>query len=232
MTTNIETAASDRILYHHPLSPSAREARLVLNEKKLAYKLILEKPWERRREYLAVNPTGDVPTLHEPDGSMLSDIRSLTEYLEERYPETPLLCTDYLERAEIRRLVSWFSHKLYQETTSYILEEKVIKSLARSGAPNSNAIRAGKKNLEHHLAYLSYLAEQRHWLAGDLFSLADIAAAAQLSVLDYLSEVPWHNYPEAKIWYARVKSRPSFRSLLEDSLPTIKPAPHYRDLDF
>ena len=71
-----------------------------------------------------------------------------------------------------------------------------------------------------------------NWLAGDDFSLADIAAAAHISCVDYLGDVPWSDYPGAHDWYARVKSRPSFRPLLADHIPGLPPPKHYADLDF
>ena len=69
-------------------------------------------------------------------------------------------------------------------------------------------------------------------MAGEDYSLADIAAAAHLSTVDYLGDVPWTEHEEAKDWYARIKSRPSFRSLLEDNIPGVPPPKHYADLDF
>ena len=70
------------------------------------------------------------------------------------------------------------------------------------------------------------------WLAGDALSLADIAAAAHLSAIDYLGDVPWSDHEVAKEWYARIKSRPSFRPLLTDHIPGLAPPKHYTDLDF
>jgi glutathione S-transferase len=76
------------------------------------------------------------------------------------------------------------------------------------------------------------LAERRRWLAGDSLSLADVAAAAQLSSVDYLGDVPWEGHPEAKDWYVRLKSRPSLRPLLKDHIAGVPPPKHYADLDF
>jgi glutathione S-transferase len=73
---------------------------------------------------------------------------------------------------------------------------------------------------------------QRNWIAGEQMSYADLAAAAHLSVADYLSDVPWTEDEAAKSWYARVKSRPSFRPLLSEMLAGIPPAAHYANLDF
>jgi glutathione S-transferase len=87
-------------------------------------------------------------------------------------------------------------------------------------------------NLKIHLEYICYLLSQRDWLAGQELSLADITAAAHLSCLDYTGDVVWREWPDAREWYAKLKSRPSFRSLLSDHLAGLRPASHYTDLDF
>ena len=221
-----------RVLYHQWLAPAARKVRLVLQEKNLDFTLKAERFWERREEFLALNPAGEVPVLVEPDGTTLADANVIAEYLEEVYPDRPLLGATAAARAECRRLISWFDQKLQSEVTENLLGEKLLKRLGGGGQPNSLAIRAGHANLPYHLDYIGYLVERRRWLGGDHFSIADIAAAAQLSCLDYLGDVPWEAHEPAKEWYARIKSRPSFRPLLADHLPGLPPPAHYADLDF
>jgi glutathione S-transferase len=221
-----------RLLYHLWLSPFARKVRIVLAEKTLEVTLRIEKVWERRPEFLALNPAGEVPVLIEPDGTVLADATAIAEFLDETYREKLLLPIAPADRAEARRLVAWFDVKMNHEVTENLLGEKLMKRFTGIGQPNSSAIRAGKSNLAYHLDYIAYLAERRRWLAGDHFSLADISAAAHLSALDYLSDVDWDAHEPAKEWYARVKSRPSFRPLLADHVPGIAAPPHYADLDF
>jgi glutathione S-transferase len=221
-----------RVLYHLLLSPFARKVRIVLNEKNLDYTMKTEKVWERRPEFIALNPTGDVPVLIEPDGTVLADTAAIVEYLDEVYREKILIGINPIDRAEIRRLSAWFDHKMYAEVTENLLGEKMMKRFLGLGQPNSQAIRAGHANLPYHLDYIGYLVERRRWLAGDNFSIADITAAAQLSSLDYLGDVPWEAHEPAKEWYARIKSRPSFRAILADHLAGAPPPPHYTDLDF
>lgn len=221
-----------RTLYHLALSPYSRKVRLTLAEKKLPFELKAEKVWERRHDYLALNPAGKVPTLVDEDGTVVPDSYAICEYLEERYPEPSLLGTSIGQRAETRRLVAWFDDKFFKEVSRNIVGEKALKKFLGLGEPNSEAIRAGCENIHHHLAYIEHLAEQRNWLAGDEFSLADIAAAAQISSCDYLGDVPWKDHPGAKTWYARIKSRPAFRPLLADLIPGMRPPKYYADLDF
>ena len=221
-----------RVLYHLWLSPFSRTIRVVLKEKNLEFTLKAEKVWERRPEFLALNPAGEVPVLIEPDGTVLAHVGAIAEFLDEVYREKILIGINPLDRAEIRRLVAWFDIKMNNEVTENLVGEKMMKRFLGLGQPNSSAIRAGHANLIHHLDYIGYLTERRRWLAGENFSLADITAAAHLSSLDYLGDVPWDDHEPAKEWYARIKSRPSFRPLLADHIPGAAPPAHYADLDF
>jgi glutathione S-transferase len=221
-----------RVLYHTLLSPAARKVRIVLREKNLDFTLKAERTWERRPEFLALNPAGEVPVLIEPDGTVLADAAAIVEYLDEVYREKMLIGINPLDRAEVRRLVAWFDIKMNREVTENLVGEKMATRVGRGGQPNSQAIRAGHANLPHHLDYIGYLVDRRRWLAGDFFSLADITAAAHISTLDYLGDVPWDNHEPAREWYARIKSRPSFRAILSDHVPGLAPPKHYADLDF
>ncbi len=221
-----------RTLYHLWLSPSSLKVRLLMAEKKLDFEMKIEKTWERRDEFLGLNPTGNVPVLVEDDGSVIADSTVICEYLDELHPEPPLIGRGAATRAETRRLVAWFDKKFRTEVTDNLIGEKVFKQFLGLGEPSVEAIRAGLANLKTHLDYISWLADSRNWLAGDELSLADLAAAAHLSALDYLGDVPWENHARAKEWYARLKSRPSFRPLLKDRIPGLTPPKHYANLDF
>jgi len=226
------TLRAMRVLYHLTLSPFARKVRVVLAEKNLEFTLKLEKVWERRPEFLALNPAGEVPVLIEPEGAVLAGTEAIVEYLDETYREKILIGINPADRAEVRRLTAWFDQKMNAEVTENLLGQKMMRRLGGHGQPNSQAIRAGHANLPHHLDYIGYLVERRRWLAGDHFSVADIAAAAHLSSLDYLGDVPWEQHEPAKDWYARIKSRPSFRQILADHVAGAPPPKHYADLDF
>lgn len=221
-----------RTLFHLWLHPFSRKVRIALAEKKLDFDLRIEKIWERRTEFLAMNPAGDVPVLVEPDGTILANSQVICEYLEEVYIESNLLGLDPVQRAETRRLASWFDVKFSHEVTDNLVGEKLMKRFLKLGEPHGPSIRAGHANIHYHLDYIGFLTEKRNWLAGDHFSLADIAAAAHLSAIDYVGDVPWEEHHAAREWYAKVKSRPSFRPLLEDRIPGFAPAPHYENVDF
>ncbi len=227
-------------LYHYPLSAGSRLVRLVLAEYEEGIEFIETAPWERSEELLKLNPAGMVPVFVDHDGVVVSGASVIAEYLAEtrgaRVGEQILMPQMPAERAEVRRLVDWFLDKMDSEVTGYLLNEKVYKRRMSpaegGGAPDAAAIRAARGNIKYHLRYIGYLAARRNCLAGRDLSFADLAAAAELSVVDYLGEVPWDEDAQAKGWYARLKSRPSFREILADLIRGIPAASHYADLDF
>ena len=158
--------------------------------------------------------------------------------MEETYPEPALWPARAGERIEARRLYDWFLTTFHTEVTEPLLMQKVnprycgSPDFARRGGPDINAIRGGMDAVRRHLDLIGHLADARKWLAGETMSYADLAAAAQLSCVDYCGDVPWSHNEQAKTWYMRVKSRPSFRPLLAETAPGVPPARHYALLDF
>lgn len=218
---------ASRKLYHLPLSPASRKVRLVLAEKGLDCKLAVEPVWDRREQFLILNPAGEVPVLVEASGAVICDSAAICEYLNEIYREPELIGRSALVRSEVRRLVAWFDRKFATEVSVNIVDQKVLRRFLEGGQPDTMAIRAGSLNLRHHLDYIGYLTQETDYLAGPDYSLADIAAAAHLSCLDYLGDVPWEEFTPASRWYKRIKARPAFATLLADLVPGFPPAKHY-----
>jgi len=222
------------------VSTPSRYIRLILGEYGQSCEFIEEKPWGRREEFLKLNPAGTLPVMVVPEGEAIIGGAVIGEFLDETVGvlmrENRLMPENPEKRAEVRRLVDWFLNKTEVEVHRYLLDERVFKQMMTKeeggGSPDSTVIRAGRANLKNHLQYVGWLAASRNWIAGTRFSYADLAAAASLSVMDYLGEVHWENEPAAKDWYARVKSRPSFRPLLSDKVLGMPPVSHYIDLDF
>ncbi|WP_424814484.1 glutathione S-transferase family protein [Roseococcus sp. YIM B11640] len=221
-----------RILYHLPLSPYSRKVRLALAEKRIPFELRVERVWERREEFLELNPACTVPVLVEENGLVVADSYAICEYLDEAYPDVSLFGRTLSERAEVRRLLSWFDNIFGTQVSRNLLWERHMKRQLGQGNPDGAAIRAGYQNLKAHMEVIGWLAERRSWLAGNQLSLADFAAAAHLSALDYVNDVDWTLNTAARDWYSRVKSRPSFRTLLTDRVSGMEPPAHYMDLDF
>jgi glutathione S-transferase len=218
-------------LFHVPLSPFCRKIRLSLAEKRIEVELVEERYWEADPDFLRRNPAGKVPVLR-LDGIMMSESAAICEYIEETRPDPSLLPNNPAQRLEVRRLVSWFDDKFHHEVTSKLLYERVNKKMMKAGYPDSKNVKAGARAIKFHLGYMTWLLNHRRWLAGDAMTLADFAAAAHLSSLDYISDVDWNSCPEVKDWYAKIKSRPAFRSILADQVPGFTPPRHYNDLDF
>lgn len=219
------------LLIHHPISPFSRKVRLILAEKRILFVLKEEQPWNLSQEVFKLNVSGDLP-IFIFDGNIISGNYAITEFLEEANQEIRLLNGDARHKAEIRRLAEWFDCKFYKEVYRNIVTEKIHKRFSRGQAPDSNVLKAGFNNLNFHMEYIDWLCESRNYLAGDKFSLADLTAAAHLSIIDYLGDIPWEGYKNAKLWYSKIKSRPSFKDILKDNIKGVLPAKHYINLDF
>ena len=224
-------------LLHFPLDPYSRRSRLALAEYGEACTLAEERPWAPTQTLFDYNPSGILPVFVEDTGFAICGIEALSEYLEEtRGGRLNLLPGSAMQRAEIRRLVAWFDVKFYTEVSEPLISEKVLRRFLSAenggGAPDMARVRQARHLLKSHLDYLSYLVEENSWLAGDDLSLADLAAAAHLSAIDYLGDMPWAEHPVVKSWYQRIKSRPSFRVLLQDNIAAMPPSASYADLDF
>jgi glutathione S-transferase len=230
-------------LTQYRLCPRSRSVRLALAEYGIEVQLLDENPWEWRKGFLAKNPAGEMPVLEYDNGLTLCGAYSISEFIAEETMPAPTIVSqsppalipgNREDRAEVRRLIDWYHGKFDREVTRELLFEKVYQSMRPSGgqAPDVAILRAVRTNLRYHLSYTGFLADTRRWLAGDDLSFADFAAAAHISTVDYLGEMPWNDYPAVKIWYQRMKSRPSFRALLSDRVPGSSPPLAYSDLDF
>lgn len=218
-------------LFHVPLSPFCRKVRLTLAEKRLEIETVEERYWEAGPELMRRNPAGKVPILNY-DGRMLAESQAICEFIDEVHPEPPLMPDDPAGRYEVRRLCSWFDDKFHSEVTANLLYERINKKIMGQGYPDSQKIKTGSTRIKFHIDYMGWLLEHRRWLAGNKMTLADFTAAAHISCLDYINDVDWDRSAAVKDWYATIKSRPAFRSLLSDQVPGFPPPRRYADLDF
>lgn len=220
-------------LYHFPLCPFTRKVRLLLGEKGIGYELVPERPWERRDEFLDMNPAGQVPVMTDPArGLLLMDSMAICEFLEETVDRAAMLNGTASARAEIRRLVAWFDTQFFADVVAPLLHEQMEKRLITREPPDSKRLREAMRAAVRHLDYTDYLLDHRNWMAGATMSLADLAAAAHISVADYLGGIDWKNHEQTAKWYRGFKSRPSFRPLLSERMEGIVPPKHYDDVDF
>ena len=213
-----------RRLIHLMLSPSCRLARLIVAEKRVACDPVMAED--------ARNP---LPVFIDLDGSRAEGVLAIVDHLEAHYPDHPLAPAEDAARRESLRWLDWAMGPFHEQVTQRVVYEKAGQRYtgapARRG-PDMNTIRAGREELKLALAAIGRAAETRGNLAARECSLGDLAVAAHLSALDYFGEVPWSEFAAAAEWYGRMKSRPSFRSLLGDRVPGQPPVSHYADLDF
>ena len=222
-------------LLHHPLDPSSRLARLMFAEYGVPVDLEEIKPWLREPALLEINPAATLPVMLDQKVAPAVGCLATIHAIEERFAPTTvegLFPVDIGPRSEMWRLVEWIIFKLNDEVTRYVLEEKIIKRDIRGATPDPSVLRVAKTNLGEHMLYFNWLFATREWLAGSIMTLADFALAAHLSSLDYMGDIDWGNAGETRDWYARIKSRPAFRTLLNDRVVAMPPHKGYADLDF
>jgi glutathione S-transferase len=220
-------------LFQFPLCPFSRKVRLVLSEKGIAHELVREYPWERRDEFVDLNPAGETPVMVDSEGgTTLIGSQPILEFFEETVDKMPMIHGDAAHRAEIRRLVEWFDEKLFREVVEPIMNERMRKRIVNREPPDTRMLREAMRVANGHLDYLDYLLDHRRWMAGAGLSLADFTAAAHLSVVDYLGGLDWRGHKQTKDWYSVMKSRPGFRPLLGERMEVIVPPGHYDKVDF
>lgn len=219
-------------LYQFPICPFSRKIRLLLSEKGVGYELVRENPWEHREEFQMLNPALRTPVLTNPERSLvLVDSRAIAEYFEETVDKAPMINGTAANRAEIRRLVALFDENFFADVTAPMLDERMKKRLITRQPPDARTLRETIRLANDYLDYVDFLIDNRPWLAGATMSLADLAAAAQISVADYLGGIDWSQHEQARGWYSALKSRPSFRPLLTERMDVIKPPEHYGDVN-
>jgi glutathione S-transferase len=215
-------------LIHHPLDPSSRLIRLMCAEYGVPLDVEEIKPWLRDAQLLEINPAATLPILIGENDQPVVGILAAIHTVEDLY--TPgvvqgLIPAEPMARAEMWRLIEWVIFKLNDEVTRYVLEEKIVKRDQRGATPDPAVLRVAKANLNEHMLYFNWLFATRSWLGGD-------GLAAHLSTLDYLGDIDWDKAGETRDWYSRIKSRPAFRTLLNDRVVAMPPQKGYADLDF
>ncbi|WP_419825654.1 glutathione S-transferase family protein [Sphingomonas sp.] len=218
-------------LYQFPLCPFSRKVRLLLGEKNVGYELVRENPWARRDEFLHLNPAGQTPVMVQGQLSLVDSV-AICEYFEETIDKAPMLGGSASARAEIRRLAAWFDQRMYAEVVAPLMHERMMKRVVQRASPDAKALREAMKQADAHLDYIDWLLDHRRWLGGPVLSLADLTAAAHISVADYLGGIDWRGHDQTRQWYSGLKSRPSFRPMLSERMEVIGPPEHYDKVDF
>ncbi len=222
-------------LYHHPLCPLSRKVRIHLAAKEIDFILVSENFWQRRKEFIAMNAAGTIPILFDDStATTVCGSSVIVEYIEEKNNDGKNFIGDTPEiKAESRRIQNWFDEKFYNEVSKIILHERYFKRFTPGAhAPDSEILRVARLNLNMHLSYIEYLLENKKYLAQDQISIADFAAAAQISSLDYFGDINWQHHASVKDWYGLIKSHKIFSDILKDRITNINPPEWYSNLDF
>lgn len=220
-------------LFQFPLCPFSRKVRLLMGEKGIGYELVRESPWLQTDEFLDMNPAGRTPVLRDDERNFtLCDSWSICEYLEETVEKHPMINGTAANRAEIRRLVAFFDEQFYGDVVAPLMHERMRKRIIHRQPPDGKILRDAMRLANTHLDYIDYLIDHRAWIGGATLSLADMAAAAHISVADYLGGIDWQGHNQTADWYRVFKSRPSFRPLLSERMEVVKPPAHYENIDF
>ena len=219
-------------LYQFPLCPFSRKVRLLLAEKQIAHELHEVLPWEHDPAYRQLSHTGQTPVMLDPDrGIVLIDSRAICEFFEETASERSLMLGSAEQRAEVRRLVAWFDEQFYAQVTEPMLRGQLIEPAKWDTDRAKASLADTQRNADGYLDEMGFLLGSRTWLAGPTLSLADLAAAAQISVADYFGRIDWSGHDQAQTWYSVLRSRRSFQPILAARMAGIEPPPHYTNLN-
>lgn len=221
---------SEWTLHHSKLCPFSRTVRLALSERGLAYRLVEDVPADRIAA-MRLGRDSRIPALQdEARGIRLVGSYSICEYLEETASGPSMLLGSAEQRAEIRRLVAWADYYFYELVIRPALRKQLPGHESRQPTEGAEPARA-TASAEAFLDEIDMLLDSRRWLAGPTFNLADLAAAAHVSIADYLGVFEWSGHQQAHTWYSVLKSRRSFQPLLADRVDGIDPPKHYSKVD-
>jgi len=218
-------------LYHYYLCSSSRYIRLILEEHKIIYETQLENYWKPQTDFLKLNPAGHLPVLVNEENFPIIGANACLEYIKDLKLSPKLFVDSYREKAEINRLFHWFDVLFKKEVFDPIIYEKVYSRTVDNITPNSDNIRAALQNLDFHVQYLNYLLNNKNYFIKDELTYLDFQAAANFSVLDYLGLLNLQRYENIREWYFKIKSRPSFKTLLKDQIVGLYPHENYKKMD-
>jgi glutathione S-transferase len=216
-------------LYHYPLCPLSRQIRLILQEKSLPFESIIEDYWHKSNAFPEISPSAGIPILNN-NHQIISDASAIYEYLEEQHPERNLLGDNPLTRAQSRRIANCFNSSFFHLISKTVLMQRIIGF--NNNPSNASVIHQIRDDVRYFIDYIAYLLKKNKWLSGNEISIADFVAASHFSVLDYFGDIPWEHNEYTKQWYAVIKSRPSFKPILQDRIAGFSPNKYYTLLDF
>jgi glutathione S-transferase len=199
-------------LYDFLSCPYGQKVRIVLAEKSLSYDLVtvdLKQNEHRKPEFLRLNPFGRVPVLVDDDTTVY-DSTIINEYLEDEYPEPPMLppIGSSAMRARARQLEDFADTSFTPQVGQLIAE--VAKPEAER---DQGRVQRFHQSVERVLDYLNHELQGNNFLAGE-FSVAEVGFAPRLMVLAELGiDVAANNRSQIDAWMKRILERPSIKNL-------------------
>ena len=201
-------------LYDYLPCPYGQKVRIVLAEKGLNYDLVqvdISRNEHRRPEFVRLNPFARVPVLVDED-TVVYDSTIINEYLEDEYPEPPVLPAIGASAMRARaRLFEDFADMQFTPPVDQLMAE-----LAKSeGERNAERVHRLHQTVDRALDYLNHELAGQQFVASE-FSVADIGFAPRILVLPSLGiEIGARSNVDA--WIRRLLERPSIRTLQESA---------------
>lgn len=197
-------------LYDAVPSSNSDRVKIALHEKGLAYERVtlnLAKKDQKQPEFLQLNPYGKVPVIDD-DGQILFESCIINEYLDEKYPEPPLMPKEPYLRGRGRILVDYALNYIHEPY--WALRGEMLKPEAER---NAGVVDEKRRRLRELLQYLEDALGDKNYFLGE-FSLADIAMIPRFLRMETYGALPASSLPRLGTWLKRIKERPSVRAIL------------------
>jgi glutathione S-transferase len=214
-------------LYCFDRSPFGWKTRITLAHKKVPHEMIVPQNKNEDPEFGKLNPFRLTPVLVLPDGRSIYESSVVNEYLEDAYPEPPMLPKDPFARARVRMIEDTTDQYVLPAVRDLMLarfDYKPPKLIRRKpGEVDAGAVDAAQANVRWHLARLEADLHPGPWFGGTIFSLADAALVAPLTLTLPLIEVlPDPKYPRIAAWTQRVAALPAYQASRPQEPPQIE----------
>ncbi len=197
-------------LYHDTPSSNCDRSKIVLAEKRLSWESVrvrLAQKEQKKPEFLKLNPYGKIPVLVD-DGKVLFESCIINEYLDEKYPDPPLMPKDPYLRGRGRVLIDYalnYAHEPY-----WALRGEMLKSHAQQ---NQAVLAETRDKLRRLFTYLDEELDNKDFFTGG-FSLTDIAILPRLVRMETYGALPAPSLPRLGAWIERMKARSSVKAIL------------------
>lgn len=205
-------------LYDAAMAPSPRRVRIFLAEKGVEIETVpvnLREMENLGEAFMHINPRGVVPVLELDDGTRIDESVAICRYLEECYPDPPLMGTDALSRA---RIESWQRHVEFDgylaAMTVFRNSVPAFKDRGLPGLPPEfpaipDLVKRGQRQYDYFLEQLNRRLGESEYVGGGGYSIADITALVTVDFADRAGMTVPELHTHTQRWYGQVSARPS-----------------------